>query len=191
MASEPSAAHNVTMPKSGSDLVASAAPTGAGIVVGFGVLEDIADVVSLLREASARMAEKGTPAWELSTLDSAFLRPFVSRSELIVAKVEGRVVGACTLSRSDALFWPDAAAGTGAYLHKLAVGRAYFGRGVSLKLIERCAGLAREWGCSKLRLDCHPNLSGLYVRLGFAHRDTYDLRGDGSYIAERFEMDLG
>lgn len=149
---------------------------------------DASDVIALLHEAAAWMAAKGTPAWDTSTLNLAFIEPFILRSELIVASCGPLIVGACTLSPTDPEFWPDAPEGFAAYLHKLAVRRTHAGRGVSERLVSRCREIAREQGCSMLRLDCHPNLRSLYERLGFTHLDTYYPRGDTSFVVERLEV---
>ena len=93
-------------------------------------------------------------------------------------------------SKEDPEFWPDALKGEAAYLHKLAVRRTHAGRGVSSALIEACRHAARTQGCAKLRLDCHPNLRGLYERLGFTHVDTFNPGWDPTFIAERLELEI-
>lgn len=130
---------------------------------------DIDEVVRLMHDAAAWMSAKGTPAWDVARIDRTFAETFVLRSELLVASCSDGIVGCCTLSAEDPEFWPDALKGEAAYLHKLAVRRTHAGRGVSSALIEACRHAARTQGCAKLRLDCHPNLRGLYERLGFTH----------------------
>ncbi|WP_227653898.1 GNAT family N-acetyltransferase, partial [Klebsiella pneumoniae] len=68
--------------------------------------------------------------------------------------------------------------------------RTHAGRGVSSALIEACRHAARTQGCAKLRLDCHPNLRGLYERLGFTHVDTFNPGWDPTFIAERLELEI-
>ncbi|HGF1304736.1 TPA: GNAT family N-acetyltransferase [Klebsiella quasipneumoniae subsp. similipneumoniae] len=133
---------------------------------------DIDEVVRLMHDAAAWMSAKGTPAWDVARIDRTFAETFVLRSELLVASCSDGIVGCCTLSAEDPEFWPDALKGEAAYLHKLAVRRTHAGRGVSSALIEACRHAARTQGCAKLRLDCHPNLRGLYERLGFTHVGT-------------------
>lgn len=123
---------------------------------------DIDEVVRLMHDAAAWMSAKGTPAWDVARIDRTFAETFVLRSELLVASCSDGIVGCCTLSAEDPEFWPDALKGEAAYLHKLAVRRTHAGRGVSSALIEACRHAARTQGCAKLRLDCHPNLRGLY-----------------------------
>nr|CDM79789.1 hypothetical protein PENVA_0173 [Klebsiella pneumoniae] len=45
-------------------------------------------------------------------------------------------------------------------------------------------------GVRQLRLDCHPNLRGLYERLGFTHVDTFNPGWDPTFIAERLELEI-
>ncbi|OOK45091.1 hypothetical protein [Pseudomonas aeruginosa] len=52
------------------------------------------------------------------------------------------------------------------------------------------ARIDRTQGCAKLRLDCHPNLRGLYERLGFTHVDTFNPGWDPTFIAERLELEI-
>ncbi len=152
---------------------------------------DIDEVVRLMHDAAAWMSAKGTPAWDVARIDRTFAETFVLRSELLVASCSDGIVGCCTLSAEDPEFWPDALKGEAAYLHKLAVRRTHAGRGVSSALIEACRHAARTQGCAKLRLDCHPNLRGLYERLGFTHVDTFNPGWDPTFIAERLELEIG
>ncbi|AXL78694.1 GNAT family N-acetyltransferase [Corynebacterium diphtheriae] len=149
---------------------------------------DIDEVVRLMHDAAAWMSAKGTPAWDVARIDRTFAETFVLRSELLVASCSDGIVGCCTLSAEDPEFWPDALKGEAAYLHKLAVRRTHAGRGVSSALIEACRHAARTQGCAKLRLDCHPNLRGLYERLGFTHVDTFNPGWDPTFIAERLDV---
>ena len=137
---------------------------------------DIDEVVRLMHDAAAWMSAKGTPAWDVARIDRTFAETFVLRSELLVASCSDGIVGCCTLSAE--------------YLHKLAVRRTHAGRGVSSALIEACRHAARTQGCAKLRLDCHPNLRGLYERLGFTHVDTFNPGWDPTFIAERLELEI-
>ena len=146
------------------------------------------EVVRLMHDAAAWMSAKGTPAWDVARIDRTFAETFVLRSELLVASCSDGIVGCCTLSAEDPEFWPDALKGEAAYLHKLAVRRTHAGRGVSSALIEACRHAARTQGCAKLRLDCHPNLRGLYERLGFTHVDTFNPGWDPTFIAERLDV---
>ncbi|MCA6282276.1 MAG: GNAT family N-acetyltransferase [Phenylobacterium sp.] len=162
----------------------------ARVPIGFASPVDMHAVVSVLAEAAGWMSAKGTPAWDASSLTEAFVAPFIARSELLVARSDDVIVGVCTLARSDPEFWPDAPAGFAAYLHKLAVRRTHAGGTVTPRLVKRCSSLARAWGCSMLRLDCHPNLRSLYERLGFSYVDTSFPRPDNAFVVDQLQLQL-
>ena len=136
---------------------------------------DIDEVVRLMHDAAAWMSAKGTPAWDVARIDRTFAETFVLRSELLVASCSDGIVGCCTLSAEDPEFWPDALKGR-PHICTLAVRRTHAGRGVSSALIEACRHAARTQGCAKLRLDCHPNLRGLYERLRIHPRRHFQSR---------------
>jgi GNAT superfamily N-acetyltransferase len=160
------------------------------IQVDFALADDVSQVIAVMDEAAAWMSAKGTPAWDLSVLGEAFLASLIARSELLVARCDAAIVGVCTLARDDPEFWPEAPVGLAAYLHKLAVRRTYAGGLVTPSLIERCGDIARDWDCSMLRLDCHPNLRGVYEGLGFSYVDRYNPRGDMTFVVDRLQMRL-
>ncbi|MEL4151742.1 GNAT family N-acetyltransferase [Klebsiella pneumoniae] len=143
-----------------------------------------------MRNVGAKAYCGQEPRLGVARIDRTFAETFVLRSELLVASCSDGIVGCCTLSAEDPEFWPDALKGEAAYLHKLAVRRTHAGRGVSSALIEACRHAARTQGCAKLRLDCHPNLRGLYERLGFTHVDTFNPGWDPTFIAERLELEI-
>ena len=157
----------------------------------FAAPQDGAQIVGILAEGAAWMAAKGCPAWSASVLTEAFVAPRIARCEFLAARAGGEIVGVCTLSPSDPVFWPDDPPGFSAYLHKLAVRRGVAGAGVSRALIAHCAALARSWNCSALRLDCHPMLRPLYERFGFGYVDTRRVLDFGEMIVvDRLELRL-
>ncbi len=151
---------------------------------------DIDEVVRLMHDAAAWMSAKGTPAQDVARIDRTFAETFVLRSELLVASCSDGIVGCCTLSAEDPEFWPDALKG-GRISAQARGATDTCGPGCQLRaLIEACRHAARTQGCAKLRLDCHPNLRGLYERLGFTHVDTFNPGWDPTFIAERLELEI-
>jgi ribosomal protein S18 acetylase RimI-like enzyme len=98
------------------------------------------------------------------------------RDELFVVDLDGEPAATFTLLWDDASFWgeqpPDAA-----YLHKLAVRRAFRGRGLGARIVEWAERRAAAAGRAYLRLDClrdNVGIRGYYERLGFEHRGDVD-----------------
>lgn len=150
---------------------------------------DIDEVVRLMHDAAAWMSAKGTPAWDVARIDRTFAETFVLRSELLVASCSDGIVGCCTLSAEDPEFWPDALKGRP---HICTSSRCdgHMRAGCQLRADRGLPPCRANAGCAKLRLDCHPNLRGLYERLGFTHVDTFNPGWDPTFIAERLELEI-
>lgn len=101
------------------------------------------------------------------------------------SQAEPDIVAGCLLTRLAPPQWQGrAATGAGAaYLERLAVARAFAGRGLSHSVVAACADLARGHGLGALRLDCwagNETLKALYRGQGF--RTVADLTSEGHRI---------
>ena len=66
------------------------------------------------------------------------------------------------------------------YVQVLLTRASWRGRGVGARLIEHAAGLAREQGAERLRVDCWdgtPDLPAAYERLGFTRVGSFEVKG--------------
>ena len=71
----------------------------------------------------------------------------------------------------DRYFWPELPRGASLYIHKLAVKRAYAGRGFAKEMIDYVKSLSVERGIGEVRLDCRAykhKLRRLYEESGFS-----------------------
>jgi GNAT superfamily N-acetyltransferase len=106
----------------------------------------------------------------------------------VVAEVEGRVAGAMRFQLEDRLFWPDLEEAESAFVHRLAIRRAFAGQGISTALLEWAVHRAHALGKRFLRLDCdaeRSRLRALYERFGFR---LHSYRQVGSYYVSRYEL---
>ena len=88
----------------------------------------------------------------------------------------------------DAYFWPDISPGTSAFVHKLAVRRAWAKKGVSARLLAYGVARARALGRTHLRLDCVADRQGLrrlYDGLGFVLHSVVQ-KGDSMFARYEF-----
>ena len=128
-----------------------------------------------------------------------FPRPVVAegiaRGEVLVAEVDGVIVGTYALQWSDAMFWGDQPPDAG-YVHRLAVHGERAGRGLGVALLAHAAQLVRAQGRTRLRLDAPAGnvaLASYYERLGFTYcGDTEGdhVEPDGSvrhWVTRRYE----
>lgn len=157
--------------------VRQAAPSDAATV------EDILDEAS--RWADARL---GVVMWEEGELAHEHIASEVHRGLFFIAESDGEAAGVIRFQLEDVLFWPDLADPLeSAFIHRLAVRRAFAGQGVSTALLQWAVDRARALGKRYLRLDCDDErvrLKAVYERFGFrlhSHRQV------GSYYVARYE----
>ena len=153
--------------------------------------QDAADVAAILAEADAWVAKLGTPMWELGEVDPQRVAREVGQQLFALAWSGGKAVGTVKFQLDDPEFWPDKPGERAAYIHRLAVRRAFAGRGVSTALMAWAADHARALGRDVLRLDCdadRASLRAVYERFGFKYHSD---RQVGPYLVARYELDLG
>ncbi|MFC4584545.1 GNAT family N-acetyltransferase [Sphaerisporangium corydalis] len=147
--------------------------------------DDLPGVLALLAESAGWLHGRGIRQWPLGGFPAARIEPLIAERTLYVLDDEEGLDGhspAATLAldgHADAEFWrrgdhPE----TGLYVHKLAVKRAFSGRGLGETLLDWATLRVAAAGLRWLRLDCskdNPGLQGYYQRLGFRHVRTVDL----------------
>src|SRR5262245_26134961 len=119
-------------------------------------------LVETLTEA-ARWVEEldGTIMWVEGELEEERVRAEAGTGMFVVAEIDGRVAGAMRFQLEDRLFWPDLDGTDAAFVHRLAVRRAFAGQGISTALLECAVNRARTLGKRYLRLDCDADRSRL------------------------------
>jgi GNAT superfamily N-acetyltransferase len=136
---------------------------------------DAAVSAEILDEASAYIRALGFGHWTVPFPQDE-LAHRIERGELYLVDVDGDPAATLTLLWDDPAFWgerpPDAV-----YLHKLAVRRAFAGRGLGAAIVDWVDGHAASAGREFVRLDCQrddPGIRAYYERLGFEHRGDKD-----------------
>jgi GNAT superfamily N-acetyltransferase len=131
---------------------------------------DVAVAAEILDEATAYVRALGFAQWPVP-FPQHELAQRIERGELYMVEVEGEAAATLTLLWDDPFFWgerpPDAV-----YLHKLAVRRAFAGRGLGAAVVEWVDEHAASVGREYVRLDCQrddPGIREYYERLGFEH----------------------
>jgi predicted N-acetyltransferase YhbS len=151
---------------------------------------DAAAVAAVLREAAQWLVDRQTPLWAVSDFSDVNVRRDVEDGLYAVARAGDEVAGVVRFQRDDLTFWPDAAPGTSAFLHKLAVRRAWAGQGVSSDLLAFGCEHARSLGLRYVRLDCvadRQSLRSLYEDFGFT---LYDCVFKGRRAFARYQIVL-
>ena len=154
-------------------------------------VDDAWAVAEVLTEAAEWVRTlDGTQMWVEGELDHDHVRAEVERAQFVVAEADGQVAGVMRFQLEDALFWPDLEARDSAFVHRLAVRRAFAGRGVSSVLLQWAVDRARQLEKRYLRLDCDADrarLRALYERFGFR---LHSYRQVGAYYVSRYELEV-
>jgi GNAT superfamily N-acetyltransferase len=151
---------------------------------------DTASVASVLNEAATWLNESGMPLWKGDELLPERIAGDVTAGLFFVAEVAGEIVGTVKFQLEDELFWPDCPRGAAAYIHRLAVKRAFAKRGISTTLLAWAVNHAKELGRRYLRLDTEASrlrLRAVYERFGFQHHSD---RHVGPYFVARYQLEL-
>lgn len=150
--------------------------------------EDIPIVADILSAAAVDLQVRGLALWSPSDIGVSVITPHVLGGLYHVGLEGGVAVGVFRLEAADPVFWPEMAAGSAVYLHKLAVHPARQGQGCAHRLLTHAVTLARDRGAGFLRLDCmggRPKLRRVYEGFGFRHHSQIRL---GGRAYDRFEI---
>jgi ribosomal protein S18 acetylase RimI-like enzyme len=149
---------------------------------------DVETVSSILREAATWLRERGMPLWRDEDLLPAQLRRDVAQGLYCLARSGDAASGTARIQMQDPEIWPEATPGQAAYVHRIAVRRGAAGSGVPRAIFDFAREIARQRGCSHLRLDCDASrakLRDMYRSLGFR---LVDQRRVASFVVARFEQ---
>ena len=151
--------------------------------------QDVDVVSSILKEAARWLEPAGMPLWREGELEPASIGADVRAGLFFLAECSGDPAGTVNFQLDDPLFWPEARPQEAAYIHRLAVRRAYAGTGLSTALLRWAAERAQPLGLRYLRLDCvasRPRLRAVYERFGFEHHSDKQV---GPYFVSRYQYD--
>ena len=151
---------------------------------------DAETVSSILLEAADWLRERDIPMWRSDELSRERIASDVAKGHFFLARCGGETAGTIKFQLQDPLFWPDTPADEAAFVHRLAIRRAFAGGELSAQLLRWAGERAKRLGRRFLRLDCEASRSRLravYERQGFRHHSD---RQVGPYFVSRYELPL-
>ncbi len=149
---------------------------------------DEAVVSAILGEAATWLIARDMSMWQQGELEADSITADVADGLYFLAECDGVPAGMLRFQLSDPLLWPDVPQDEAAYVHRLAVRRAFAGGRVSQRLLQWAAERAASLGRRFLRLDCdaaRPRLRAVYERFGFRYHSD---RQVGPYLVARYEL---
>jgi GNAT superfamily N-acetyltransferase len=150
--------------------------------------EDVVPLSGILLEAARWLESRGQPLWRDDELQPDRLATEIAQGLYFIgANSDGTLVATIRFQHDDTLFWPDAATGDAAYIHRLAVRRSAAGGVASSAMMRWAVDRTRSIGRPFLRLDCEASRARLrlvYERFGFRHHSD---RKVGPYFVARYQ----
>jgi predicted N-acetyltransferase YhbS len=136
-----------------------------------------------IRSAQSRDAEAvadlltqlGYPAGESEASERIAIWETTPHAEILVAELDGAVVGVTSVSAFPHLARP----GRRARLASLAVDAAHRRRGIGAALVRAAEQLAREWDCDEMEITARrtrPDAPAFYPALGYEDRSARQAR---------------
>ena len=145
-------------------------------------------IASVLSEAAGWLAGNGKALWSTAEIGEERVLRDASLGLYHVARQGDDLAGVMKFELEDSYFWPEVSPGTSAFVHKLAIRRAWAKKGISTDLLAYARIRARHLGRDKLRLDCvadRQGLRSLYEAFGFVLHDVVRI---GNFSYARYEL---
>lgn len=130
--------------------------------------------------------------WRDSEIGAEKVQPLIASGSLHLVVLNGEVAGTISYEVADPIYYPEITDGSTAFVHLLAVRRAFRGQGVGKAMIAWAREKAIGQGKTFLRLDCvadRQRLCAFYEALGFTKTGVRWIEVDGEHAA-LFEMAL-
>ncbi|MDP3879751.1 MAG: GNAT family N-acetyltransferase [Dehalococcoidales bacterium] len=156
---------------------------------------DELDEVSQLLKDAYRQYQSSIPSrvWETYLEDIVDVRGRLENAELLVAELDGRLVGTVTLylraSDSSGEGWPGGWAG----IRLLAAHPAYRNRGIGHALMEECVRRCRRQGITTIGLHTTELMDiarRMYERIGFVRAPEFDFYPRPGVTVMAYRLDL-
>jgi glucosamine-phosphate N-acetyltransferase len=122
--------------------------------------------LDVLRETSSMSEDKALEIFKKIKLNSKHI--------IIIAEIEGRVIGSTTLLIEPKFIHQGGIVG---HIEDVVVDKKFQGKKIGEKIIIHVLEIAKNHGCYKTILDCSDNVKPFYEKLGFNHNSN-ELRFD-------------
>ena len=134
---------------------------------------DIEGAIAVLCEIADFRKSLGQDRWKKDWFTPVALQGWIDARQLVVARLEGKVIGTMLLEDEDPIFWPDDPPGEALYVHRLTRTRTGAGaKGLAQRFLAFAQEEAGRRGRAYVRLDCalDETLCAIYDRAGFTRQ---------------------
>lgn len=150
------------------------------------------EAISVMREVARWGREQGFRVWldEWLTLEE-LVTDEAKPENFCVGEIDGKIVCAFILQRSDSGYWKDSSVVQAVYLHKLCVKREFAHRNMTKLVVEAIKDECRKKGIKYIRLDTGLDekvVRKIYLNAGFKIVDIIDY--DNGRSVALYEMEV-
>jgi GNAT superfamily N-acetyltransferase len=150
---------------------------------------DANTVSSILTEAAEWLDSIGQSLWETNELKPDCIVDDIREGLYYLCWSDRGEIGTFKFQLEDKTIWPDVSQDESAFIHRIAIKRAFAGKGVSAAIINWAKTHAKDIGKKFLRIDCElrPKLCRIYEKQGFVKHSEKTV---GPWHVARYEYDL-
>lgn len=154
----------------------------SGLAIAWATSDDINGAIAVLCEIADFRRSLGQDRWKKEWFTREALQGWIDDHRLVVARLDGKVIGTMLVEDADPIFWPDDPAGEALYVHRLARTRsAPEAKGLAARFLVFAQDEAKRRGRAFVRLDCalDETLCAIYDRAGFTRlKDVWEVAPD-------------
>lgn len=149
-------------------------------------LEDVASIMRIVEDAVTLLRNDHVDQWQNNYPNPTVVRQDIENKTMVVAVDGDTVVGFCNISFEEDENYQTIFDGSWVtnnpyiVLHRIAVAKEYYGKGVSKAMLEYSENLARANKITSIRVDTHPDnmpMNRLLLNHGFIRCGMVVLRG--------------
>lgn len=112
-----------------------------------------------------KLIETYAEVWKITTITNDTLQSWLKNdNKMIVAEMDGEIVGTCTLHFQQKFIRDGGIAG---FIEDVAVRESLRGQNIGTLLVQETIKIAKHHGCYKVILSCFPERVEFYKRNGF------------------------
>jgi GNAT superfamily N-acetyltransferase len=126
--------------------------------------------LAILREVGQWLVDSQQELWQLDTLTPDNIFDEYTRGNCYVMYADRVAAATFILQWKDPLYYPDVPDHTAGFIHKLAIRRAFAGKGLFTPILDFCRQACLERGIHQIQLETdatRPGLMRFYERNGF------------------------
>ncbi len=150
--------------------------------------------LAILREVGQWLVDARQEMWQPDTLTADNLFDEYTRGNCYVMYADGAAAATFILQWKDPLYYPDVPDGTAGFIHKVAIRRAFAGKGLFAPILDFCRQACRDRGIGQLQLETdatRPALMRFYERHGFVPTYQKEIEEFGqTFLCQYYVLDF-